>query len=60
MIIFYVAANSAMTLNDHMKKVAVVDNNKVVAKFEAYNSYFVPSMIRDLQNYRGVINFQIH
>ena len=59
MIIFYVAANSAMTLNDHMKKVAILDNNKVVAKFEA-NSYFVPSMIRDLQNYRSVINFQVH
>ena len=42
MIIFYVVANSAMTPNDHMKKVAVVDNSKVVAKFEAYDSYFMP------------------
>ena len=31
-----------MTPNDHMKKVAVVDNSKVVAKFEAYDSYFMP------------------
>ena len=59
MIIFYVVTNSAMTPNDHMKKVAV-DNKKEPAKFEAHDSYFVPSTVRGLQNYRYVINFQMH